>query len=211
MQRPDAVLILEQLKEKLSEEQRRREAFYKLDDEDLKAEFVNGEIFYQPSVPKEHIDAVGAIACLLNIFTSAFHLGYVGIERILTQFTRNDYLPDVCFFKQDKAADFKKGQLIFPVPDLVVEVLSKSSKRMMEHDTVTKYADYEKHGVPEYWIVDPDEQTVSQYVLENGKYRLVLKSGEGTIRSFVVEGFAIPIRAIFDEEANLAAVREMFK
>jgi Uma2 family endonuclease len=76
---------------------------------------------------------------------------------------------------------------------------------------VTKFEDYERHGVREYWIVDPDDETVEQYVLESGRYRLLLKSGEGHIRSHAVEGFVIPIRAIFDEAANLEALREMLK
>jgi Uma2 family endonuclease len=67
------------------------------------------------------------------------------------------------------------------------------------------------HGVTEYWMIDPDEETIEQYVLENGKYKLVLKSGEGSIRSVAVAGFVIPIRAVFEEAANLAALREMIK
>jgi Uma2 family endonuclease len=207
----DAALIVQEVQQRLNDEQRRRQEFYDLIDEDVKAEFVNGEIIYHSPVVKEHNDATGGIYGLLRYFNAIFKLGYVGVEKILTKFTRNDYEPDVCFFKQEKAKDFRQGQLVFPVPDLVVEVLSKSSEKMIRHDRKTKYDDYEKHGVTEYWIVDPEERTVEQYILENGKYRLVLKSGEGTIRSFVVEGFAIPILAIFDEDANLKALQQMMK
>ncbi len=211
MEHSDAVLIVQQVQDMLRSEQERREEFYEIIGEDDKAEFVNGEIIYHSPVMKRHNDASGLLYTLMRPFIHVSQNGYVGIEKILTKFTRNDYKPDICFFLNEKAKDFKPGQLIFPVPDFIVEVLSKSSRKAIEHDTVTKFEDYQKHGVGEYWIVDPDEETVEQYVLEDGKYRLVMKSGEGTIRSHVIQGFSIPIRAIFDETVNLAALREILK
>jgi len=211
LEQSDAVLIVERAQEKLKSEQQKRQEFYDLIDEDTKAEFVNGEIMYHSPVAKRHNDATKQLFKLMDVFVSLFQRGYVGIEKIMTQFTRNDYEPDICFFQQDKSKDFQPSQVIFPVPDLAVEVLSNSSKKMIRHDRVTKFEDYERHGVREYWIVDPDDETVEQYVLESGRYRLLLKSGEGHIRSHAVEGFAIPIRAIFDETTNLEALREMLK
>lgn len=52
-------------------------------------------------------------------------------------------------------------------PDLIIEILSPSSKR---HDMVTKFNLYRRAGVREYWIVDPDGKTVQTYILENGYY-----------------------------------------
>jgi len=205
----DAVLIVQQVQEVLQSEQQQRRAFYDLIDEDTKAEFVNGEILYHSPVSKRHNDATGLLYKLMHTFSGMLRLGYVGIEKILTKFTRNDYEPDLCFFNQEKARDFQPGQVIFPVPDLAVEVLSKSSQKTINHDRITKYADYEKHGVREYWIIDADDETVEQYVLEAGKYRLVLKSSEGTIHSHCITGFSIPVRAIFDETANLTALKAM--
>lgn len=54
-------------------------------------------------------------------------------------------------------------------PDLVIEILSPSSE---ERDCHLKKQMYLKAGVPEYWIVDPFEHTVDQFVLENGEYKL---------------------------------------
>lgn len=211
LEQSDAVLIVEQVQEKLKSEQQKRQEFYDLIDEDSKAEFVNGEMLYHSPVAKRHNDATKQLFMLLNAFTMILKCGYVGIEKIMSKFTRNDYEPDICFFQQDKSKDFQPSQIIFPVPDLAVEVLSNSSKKMVNHDRVIKFEDYERHGVREYWIVDPDDETVEQYVLESGRYRLLLKSSEGHIRSHAVEGFVIPIRAIFDETANLEALREMLK
>lgn len=210
LEKSDAVLISEQLQSKLKDEQQRRLEFYQMIDEDTKAEFINGEIVFHSPVMKRHNDATGYVYKLLHTFVEEAELGFVGIEKILTVFTRNDYEPDVCFFGIEKSKNFEPEQMKFPVPDLAIEVLSKS-KKSLERDQKIKFEDYEKHGVSEYWMIDPDEETIEQHVLENGKYRLVLKSGEGNIHSHAVKGFAIPIRAIFDKKIHRQTLLQMLK
>lgn len=209
MEHSDAALIVQHVQKRLKDEQQRRRAFYDQIGEDDKAEFVNGEILFHSPVVKMHNVATKYLLKLLDTFVEEHDLGFVGIEKILTQFTRNDYEPDICFFGNEKAARFRDDQLLFPVPDFVVEVLSKSSQKMIEHDIVTKFNDYEQHGVQEYWIVDPHDQTVEQYLLENGQYRLVLKAAEGSVHSRAVPGFSIPIVAIFDKKVNRQVLRAM--
>jgi Uma2 family endonuclease len=51
------------------------------------------------------------------------------------------------------------------VPNLVIEILSPSNRK---HDLELKKQLYEQSGVPEYWIVDPENQTVTQYRLSEG-------------------------------------------
>jgi Uma2 family endonuclease len=58
-------------------------------------------------------------------------------------------------------------QKVLGPPDLVVEILSESSRST---DKTLKLALYEKAGVPEYWTVDPREHTVAKYHLEDGSY-----------------------------------------
>lgn len=55
-------------------------------------------------------------------------------------------------------------------PSLVVEILSPSS---VKYDTVTKFNIYQKYGVKELWIVNPDSKYLEQFVLQNGKYELL--------------------------------------
>ena len=54
-------------------------------------------------------------------------------------------------------------------PDLVVEVLSPSTAR---NDRIRKKDTYEKYGVREYWIVNPTECSIEQYILTDGKFVL---------------------------------------
>lgn len=58
---------------------------------------------------------------------------------------------------------------IIGIPDLIVEILSPSNPR---HDTDLKRSTYERTGVPEYWIVDPEKHTVEQLVSgDDRRYR----------------------------------------
>jgi Uma2 family endonuclease len=203
---PDAPLLHQQIK--LNEERIRREKFYNDIDESMKVEFINGEIIVHSPVMKRHNEANGLLFHLLDIHVRKNKLGFVGIEKIMVVFTRNDYEPDLVFFDNDKAEDFKPTQTLFPVPDFVVEVLSKGTKK---HDRGIKHDDYETHKVQEYWIIDPDNEVVEQYILKEEVYELVYKSSQGMIKSEVVRGFEIPIRAIFDAEINFDFLQKMMQ
>lgn len=94
----------------------------------------------------------------------------------------------------------------FPAPNWLVEVLSESTKA---NDRGVKFKDYEAHGIFEYWIIDPEKEVVEQYLLQVGAYKLLLKTGQGTISSQVLSGFDIPVRAIFDRAINLDNLRQI--
>lgn len=127
-----------------SEEQSRRQRFYEEMTEEQKLEFIQGEVIVHSPARKNHLDATGNIYTLLNLFVKQHRLGSVFSEKALIQLTRNDFEPDVCFFKQKKAKQFQEDQLFFPAPDLVVEVLSKSTKK---RDRGIKFEDYQLHEV----------------------------------------------------------------
>ena len=62
---------------------------------------------------------------------------------------------------------------------------------------------------PRSWIVDPDEETVEQFVLREGKYVLNVKARTGVLESEAVTGFVIPVRAVFDSQENLQALQKI--
>lgn len=55
-------------------------------------------------------------------------------------------------------------------PDLAIEILSPSS---VKRDKIDKLQTYAQFNIPEYWIVDPDMETLEQYILKNDYYELV--------------------------------------
>ena len=197
---PQADRIVEQLNNALKEEKERRMLFYNDITEQEKAEFINGEIIIHSPVKKKHNFVTMQFGKLADTFVNLFNRGFVGIEKILIQLSRNDYEPDICFFGQEKTKDFTDDQVFFPAPDFVVEVLSKNTEK---RDRGIKFDDYERHGVLEYWIIDPDTETIEQYVLnQEGKYELKRKIDNGTIESVAIKDFKIPVAALFDEQVN---------
>ncbi len=205
---PDAPLLHQQIGIKLNEERIQREKFYKNANESKKSEFINGkEFFHLPNTKKQN-EVTGFLYKLIDIHVRKNKLGFVGIEKIMVVFTRNDYEPDLVFFDNDKSEVFTPTQTLFPVPDFVVEVLSKGTKK---HDRGIKYDDYETHKVQEYWVIDPDNEVVEQYILKEEVYELVYKSSQGMIKSVVVKDFEIPIRAIFDAEINFDVLQKMMQ
>jgi Uma2 family endonuclease len=203
---PTAYLILNRIQEALEREKAERQRFYEIIDENRKMEFINGEIVFQSPVKRAHNNAGGRIYRLLCAFVDEHDLGWVGIEKILVSLTRNDYEPDVCFWKTATAAAFTDAQMQFPAPDLAVEVLSKSTAKT---DRETKFKDYEAHGVGEYWIVDSEKRTVEQYVLEDGRYELRMKSSDGMLNCQAIAGLAFPVGAIFDKKQTNRIINQI--
>ncbi|MGD9713406.1 MAG: Uma2 family endonuclease [Thermomicrobiales bacterium] len=78
-------------------------------------------------------------------------------------------------------------------PALVIEILSPASRAM---DRVRKSATYATHGVPEYWIVDPDSEEILAQSLIDGMYRRI-PSEDGTIRSVSVQGLTVEPPDVF--------------
>ncbi|GAB4016026.1 Uma2 family endonuclease [Spirosoma migulaei] len=205
---PDAYLIMQEIQVVLNEERKKREAFYNDITDEFKVEFINGDIVMHSPVKKMHNEATGLLYQLLNVYVIQHKLGFVGIEKIMTALTRNDYEPDICFFSRQKADQFDRKQTLFPAPDLVIEVLSDGTAK---RDRGVKFQDYQAHGVEEYWIVDADESFIEQYHLVNGQYQLILKASEGSIRSFALPGFTMPVQAAFDEETNMQTMASIFQ
>lgn len=197
---PNLKLLMDRLHETLAAEAKKREEFYEWLTPDVKAEFINGEVVMHSPAKGRHLAASGDLFTLLNTWVSLKSLGKVYTEKALVALTRNDYEPDICFWGPEKAADFEDDTMRHPAPDLVVEVLSKTTE---QRDRGIKYEDYAAHGVQEYWIIDPYAQTVETYLLDR-EFMQYEATGNLTVkdslRSQVVAGFEIPVRAIFEKE-----------
>jgi len=197
---------LRELKDVLTAERPTRRKFVNELREDQKAEFINGEVIVHSPVAHEHDVVSLRLARLLSIYADEKSLGHVGHEKVLISLTRNDYEPDVCYFNSAKATAFKPRQMRFPAPDLIVEVLSPSTEHI---DRTIKFEDYAAHGVGEYWIVDPAKRTIEQYLLGDDEYKLEFKGRTGRIKSRMIEGLEIPVRAAFDAKENLRQIAEI--
>lgn len=82
-------------------------------------------------------------------------------------------------------------------PDMVAEILSASTRR---HDKVTKFDLYQRAGVKEYWIVDPEIQVVQVYTLEKDRYHAAtVYTREQSLPVGVLEGCSVDLNLVFTE------------
>ncbi|MFD2571652.1 Uma2 family endonuclease [Spirosoma soli] len=206
---PDAQLIINRVQAVLDDEKKRRQEFYEWLQEDVKAEFINGQIVMHSPVKRRHLRASKRLFRLLQDYIEAKELGEVDIEKALVTLTRNDYEPDICFWRKEVADTFDDETMQHPAPDFVVEILSKGTAK---RDRGIKFEDYAAHGVREYWLVDPTRQTVEQFKLDEefmafdavGNFHL-----HDTVTALTIPGFAIPVRSIFEPEANRKTLNQL--
>ena len=80
-------------------------------------------------------------------------------------------------------------------PDLVIEILSLSTQR---HDRLTKLNLYQRAGVGEYWIVNPEDRTVQVMLLEKGLYRVAdICTAQDVIKVNSLEGCYLELEKVF--------------
>jgi Uma2 family endonuclease len=208
---PNLPLLLENLHRKLDDESKRRMSFREWLTGDTRAEFINGQIVMHSPASEGHGEAITNLSTLLNTFSIVHDLGAVRVENYAAAFPRNDYMPDLMFFKKSVAETFKKDMNIYPIPEFAIEVLSKSTWKT---DKTTKYEDYQANGVREYWIVDPKTQIIEQYALPTEdalRYALIRKATiDSEIESVVIPNFKIPVRAIFESPITGETLRNFF-
>lgn len=201
---PELPELIEQAQRAFAREQKLRQKFYADITPEHKWEFIQGEVIMHSPALNRHLTASQRTYDLLSAYARVHQLGLVRHEKAMTSFPRNDYEPDVIFFGPAKAAIIDPDTLKFPIPDLIVEVLSPST---LKRDRGIKFKDYALHGVAEYWIIEPVAETVEVHRLAGNIYPAVAAQSDGVLSSDVVPGFEIPVRAIFDEVENMTALR----
>jgi len=191
----DISKFIEQLQTEWQDEQRRRHQLWKDITDDVKAEFINGQVVYHSPVKRIHARISLRLMWLIESFLRENpNVGELGVEKCMIRLTRNDYEPDLCFWRQEQAQYFTNDQHIFPAPDFIIEILSNSTEK---NDRGIKFRDYERHGVQEYWLISPQKQEIEKYILKDNRYELAQKQTNGQITSEVIEGLTLEFAQIF--------------
>jgi Uma2 family endonuclease len=167
-----------------------------LPDDGKRYEVVRGELVVCPAPNSDHQDACLALGAALRAFARNRGSGRCVIAPFDVVLAADVVLqPDVLFVTAERLHLVRK-EGVFGAPDLVVEILSPSTKR---HDLVVKRALYAEYGVREMWVVDPDARTISQFGLENGELRHVRDVATGEVTSLaVLPGFSTPLADLFE-------------
>lgn len=175
------------------------EDYVRLPDDGWKHEIIEGVLYMSPSPRTKHQRVIGKLFFAIADFLDQAKLGEVWlspVDIILPNKLGTPVIPDLVYVAAENAGIVTEKN-IQGVPDLVVEILSPSN---WVDDRRVKYKAYAQAGVKEYWIIDPDQETVEIFVLgdEPGSYRLLERWERGqTLASQVLDGFTLTVDEVF--------------
>ena len=133
-------------------------------------EIIGGEKFMSPAVNLDHSGIIMRLGMIIGTHLSNDKSGYVYTDNVDVHFSDGSlYKPDLSVVLKSNEKILAGRKAIYGAPDMVVEVLSYSTRRK---DLTVKKDTYEAQGVREYWIVDPQAKSVMVYLLRDGKYFL---------------------------------------
>ena len=164
-------------------------------DDDERYELIDGELIVLPSPSAAHQLTSIALSSAMHIFERANELGMVLHAPYDVILSDTDVVqPDILFVSNERAR-IRTPANMRGAPDLVVEILSPLSAR---RDWRDKFELYSKHGVKEYWIVDPSNRVVWLALLRGGALEIAGTYGVGdTVSSSVLAGFSVKVDDIF--------------
>jgi len=149
-----------------------------------KYQLIDGEIIEMPSPTLKHQQIAMSLARQMGNIAFEKQNGTV-LFAPMDVFLEDDntYQPDILFVLNEHA-DRLKQDGIYGAPDLIVEILSPSTGY---YDLKKKFQVYERFGVREYFIIDPEDDEAVGYRHENGKYHEFTRR-TGRFRSEVLGG-----------------------
>ena len=163
---------------------------------DRRCELLDGEFFMPPSPNLKHQRVQVRLGEHLARFVRERGLGELFFAPCDVVLSDTDVVqPDLLFVSSERAQLLSGGENVRGAPDLVVEILSPATA---ERDRGYKRALYAKHGVAEYWLVDPAAETVWIHCPRGGALVVARTFGRGDVlRSPLLEGFALAVDDIF--------------
>jgi Uma2 family endonuclease len=159
-------------------------------------QLIAGELIMTPSPTPFHQSIIYRLILALGNCVKQKRLGVLLQSPIDVHLSDEDvYQPDLIFIRADRARGIRKDKLRV-IPDLVVEVLSPSTGY---YDLTRKKEMYCTSGVEEYWIVNPEAETIEIMVKRGEIYQteqLLHKSD--TLESAMFPGFSMKIEDVFE-------------
>jgi Uma2 family endonuclease len=164
-------------------------------DEDTLAEWVAvpgtdvGEVVMTSPASNKHQDIARFLTTILSIYVETQQLGIVRPAPFQMKLGNSGREPDLLFVAAEHLDRLKPTYLDGPA-DWVVEIASPESA---ERDRGTKFYEYARGGVPEYWLIDPQAQWIEFYQLEETHYRLAFAGRDGWYESLILPGFRLRV------------------
>jgi Uma2 family endonuclease len=137
-------------------------------DDGKRHELIDGEHYVTPSPNTRHQRIVGSLYLLIANWLEARPIGQIFLAPYDVVFSEFDVVePDLLYLSNERAASVITPLHARGVPELVIEIASKGTRR---RDETIKRRLYEKAGVSEYWVVDPEIDAVRIYRRENDRF-----------------------------------------
>lgn len=147
-------------------------------------QLINGELIMSPAPKFNHQQTIGILFNLLYDFVNTENLGDLIISPMDVHFDeQNIFQPDILFISKENK-NCRIDDWVYGPPDLIIEVLSEFNSYF---DTKKKFRVYEKYGVQEYFIIDPNDKEVHAFKNENNQFKEVYKE-VAMIRSEILQG-----------------------
>lgn len=155
-------------------------------------EILDGELYVNPAPNTKHQRVVLNLALALATFVRTNRLGEVFVAPYDVVLSDIDVVePDLMFIGNARMVIITEANAQGS-PDLVIEVLSEGTRR---YDETVKMKRYERFGVAEYWLINPDDRTVKVYRQTNAKLTAVAVGDPTT--SPLLPGFSLPMSELF--------------
>ena len=167
-------------------------------DDGQRHELIDGEHYVTPSPNTTHQRIVGRLHLALGRYLETHPLGELFLAPFDVVFSRFDVVePDLLYITAARRRDVLTPQHVRGTPDLVIEVGSPATRR---RDETIKRRLYERAGVVEYWIVDPELEVLRIYRRQGDGFarahELSCDSGD-VLTSSLFPGLDLALQAIF--------------
>jgi len=160
-------------------------------------EIIEGELFVSCSPGLTHQRVMGNLFFQIISYLQANPIGEVVSTPGLILSDVSGVIPDLVFFTNEQRDLIITGERLTGSPALLIEILSPGSANI-KRDRVEKLRLYAKHGIPEYWIVDPQNLTIERYV-DDGSSLALSESlrEEDSLMTATLPGFSCQVSDIF--------------
>ncbi len=165
------------------------------DSDGIRKEIIEGELFMSPAPSIKHQLILRNLFRSLDKFIMENSLGEVFFAPCDVIFSNiNVMQPDILYISNENY-EILTALNIKGAPDLIIEILSPSS---IETDRIFKKLVYEKFGVKEYWIVDPQEEMIEVWNLKGTNFQLHQKAKKTQkFKSKLLEDLELDLSLIF--------------
>ena len=159
-------------------------------------ELIEGDFFMVPAPNIKHQTVVFNLGMILGLFVRKHGLGKLLLAPTDVVLSDEDVVQPDLLFVSNARRDIITEDNVAGAPDLVIEVLSPSTA---ERDMNLKLTLYARVGVGEYWIVDPDVESVQVIELSTGGQRSKRTFLSGKVSSRALPGVDVEVGSIFTE------------